>query len=617
MDTPTQLSCPSCGYTRPLPKYLTDGHVACPNCRTPLVHSRGADAHDLLELIECDLFTLSAKMADSLASPKAESIVREMAEGHSCEELIEALDWTQREQIEDATLLSLCGCCVSRVIESVMADGVVMDEEIALANQVCRPIADLFAAHFAVYAPFTGLALPTTREFFRTFQNDQRWFGGGADSEPDIVAGILCGAATVASGDQAIIDGFELLFETVAMRILAVDGITEEEEATFLRFKDQAKAIRELIDIHMSRASKSKKPDLKRQVEKSSSRVTFDIASQALAELNGLVGVAGVKKDVQRLMGYLTVQKARKKHKCRDAAQPLHFVFTGNPGTGKTTVAQLIGKILYGSKMLSSPKIAEYDGRKLLGRSPSETALKTDAAFRAASGGILFLEDLCSLASGAGSSAGSHSDEAVSALLARMEGDGDRTVVVLAGKKAPMAEFLTANPDLESRLTRSFHFDDYAVADMCRIFERFCIADDNSLTPNARAYVFLHFSLVHERRDENFANARVVRRSYEDAIVYRKQRLAARAGEPTPEQLKLIEGSDIISSSIHESELRSRDVSFSKWEAECPSCHRTSHSGVANLGRRVNCKCSASFVFPWWNLDRSSIPGLTAVAAQR
>jgi hypothetical protein len=612
MDVPSQLCCPTCGYSRPMPKYLTDVHIACPNCHTPLVRSRGgADHHDLLELIECDLFTLSSKIANSLKAPRAETIVREMAQGHTCEALIESLDWTDHEQIEETTLLSLFGCCVSRIIESIMADDVVMDDEVVLAHQLCRPIADLFAAHFDDYAPFTDLTVPMTREFFSTFQNDQRWFAGSPESEPDIVAGILCGAATVASGDQALMNGYELLFETVAMRILAVDGVTAEEEATFLRFKDHAKAIRELIDIHMRRqATKSRAPDPKRSIERSSSRLTFDMASQALAELNALVGIAGVKKEVQRLMGQLTVQKARQKHNCRGSSQPLHFAFTGNPGTGKTTVARLLSKILYGWKVLTSPKTVEQDARKLLGISPADTALKIDAAFKAAAGGMLFLEEPYLLSRSAAQAA-SAGDEAMSMLVKRMQDCGSQTVVVLAGQSAPMAEFLTAHPDLKSLMTRSIHFDDYEVADLCRIFEKFAVDDEYALTPNARAYAFLHFSLVHERRDANFGNARVVRRCYEDALSFRTERLAAKSSAPTPEQLKLLEGADIMSSSLYESELRSRDVSSSKWEAECPGCHRTSQSGVANLGRRVTCKCGASFVFPWWNLVRSSIPGLT------
>jgi len=613
MDVAAQLCCPTCGYSRPQPKYVEGGRFNCPNCRTALISTQGADIHDLFELIERDLFTLSAKIAKSLKSPKAEKTVREMSQGHSCEGLIDSLDWSDHEKIESTTLFSLCGCCVSRIVESIMADGVVMDDEVIIANHLCRPIADLFASRFDAYAPFADLTVEKTRDFLTTFPNDVSWFGGSADSEPDIVAGILCGAATATTGDKGIVDGFELLFETVAMRILAVDGITSEEEALILRFKDQAKAIRELIEIHMrdSTLSKSRISEPIRQADKAAATPTFDTASKALAELNGLVGLATVKKEIQRLMSFLTVQKARQKHGCHASLQSLHFVFLGNPGTGKTTVAALLSRILFGFGYLPMPKVVECDGGKLLGKSPSETAAKTDAIIKSASGGVLIVNELYLLASGRGPLAGAHCDEAIAALLRRMANERERLVVIIAGQPALMESFLAANPDVKERFARSLSFDDYTVADLCRIFERICVENEYSLTPNARAYAFLHFSMVRQRHEGAFENARVVRNSYESALSFQEERLTARSVPASLEQERQLEGVDILTSSVYETELRSIDLSSSKWNAECPECHRPMQAGVANLGRRVSCKCGGSFIFPWWNPVQSSIPGLT------
>lgn len=614
MDVASQLCCPTCGYSRPQPKYVDGGRFSCPNCRTTLVSIQGADNHDLFELIERDLFTLSAKIAKALKSPKAEKIVREMSQGHSCEGLIESVEWSDPEKVEGTTLLALCGCCVSRIVESIMADGVVMDDELIIANQLCRPIADLFASRFDAYALFADLTMEKTREFLTAFESDSSWFGGSPDSEPDIVAGILCGAATATTGDQGIVDGFELLFETVAMRILAVDGITSEEEALFLRFKDQAKAIRELIEIYTreSMAPGSRGAEQARPVAKIVATATFDTASKALAELNGLVGLTTVKKEIQRLMSFLTVQKARQKYGCQGSSQSLHFVFAGNPGTGKTTVARLLGQILFGCGLISSAKVVECDRGKLVGASLGETAIKSEAVIQSADGGVLYIEEPYLLASGRGSAGAAQSEAAFDRLLKRMDNDRDPLVVIIAGNLAQMDNFLTSNPRLKSRFSRSISFADYTVADMCRIFERICIENDYSLTPNSRAYLFLHFNLVRQCHEGPFENARVVRNTFDSALSFQNERLAARAVPASNEVARQLEGVDILNSSTHESEIRSTNLSMSKWDGECPECHRPMQMGIANLGKRVLCKCGSSFIFPWWNPVQSSIPGLSS-----
>jgi hypothetical protein len=608
MNTASQLCCPTCGYSRPLPTSVTGGQFNCPNCRTPLVSSSGGNHQDLFELIERDLFTLSAKIAKALKSAKAERIVRDMSQGHSCESLIASLDWSNFEQVERMTLYALCGCCISRIIESIMADGVVQDDEVILANHLCRPMADLFASRFDRYASYSSLTVEKTQEFLDAFQKDGNWYGGSPDSEADIVTGILTGAATVATADQGIIDAYELLFETVAMRILAVDGVTAEEEAALESFRDRTKAVRELIEIHAREyaATNSRSSDHGRSADKAVATATFDTASKALAEINALIGLAEVKKEIQRLMTYLTIHRARQKHGCHDASQGLHFVFAGNPGTGKSTVAKLLCRILFGFGMLSSAKVVECDRRKLLGSAPGESAKKMDAIVQSAMGGVLVINEPNLLLSGRGTAA--QGEEAIHALLKRME-TGPFSVI-LAGQTGLMDGLLAANAGLKGRFTRTIAFEDYTVAELCRIFEKFCIENDYSLTSNARAYAFLHFSMVYENREQPFGNARLVKESFENAVSFQGERLSLRAVAASLEKTQQLEGVDITTSSLFEADLRSKDVSQSKWEGECPECHKMQQAGVSNLGRRFTCKCGCSFTFPWWNLVRSSIPGL-------
>ncbi|MCZ2340766.1 MAG: AAA family ATPase [Bacteroidales bacterium] len=335
-----------------------------------------------------------------------------------------------------------------------------------------------------------------------------------------------------------------------------------------------------------------------------------DVLREALEELDVLTGLPAVKAEVKRLTNFLTVQQERRRHGLKDANQTLHFVFTGNPGTGKTTVARILAKILHGFGLLRSSKLVETDRTGLVGGYVGQTAIKTDEVVRSALDGVLFIDEAYSLSAAAGSN--DFGKEVIDTLLKRMEDNRERLSVVVAGYTKPMQEFLRTNPGLQSRFTRFIHFDDYSVPDLCRIFDSSCRSSEYMLTPEACARAYLLFAVAHSQRDERFGNARFVRNVYEQVVSQHSDRLARAAAGIDKAALVSIDGRDVPQFSDHGFDPRGINFAESRWEVACPGCGKESKAGFKFLGQRVTCKCGQKFVFSWWCPVPESIPGVPA-----
>ena len=223
---------------------------------------------------------------------------------------------------------------------------------------------------------------------------------------------------------------------------------------------------------------------------------------------------------------------------------------------------------------------------------------------------MLFIDEAYSL-SGDEFGRDMYGQEAIDQLLKRMEDFRERLVVIVAGYPAPMGKFLRSNPGLESRFTRFIQFDDYQIADLCRIFDKFIRSAEYVITPIGRAMAAR--SPWPDRRDERFGNGRFVRNVFENALSLHSERVDGLShAEITKEALMTLDGPDIPFDSIPGFNPGDVELQEAKWEAECPACGLISMFGVAMLGGEVACNCGNHFICPWWSLISDTVKGVPA-----
>ena len=263
--------------------------------------------------------------------------------------------------------------------------------------------------------------------------------------------------------------------------------------------------------------------------------------AEALAELEELTGLDSVKEEVKSLANLLRIQGLRKRRGLPAVPVSLHTVFTGNPGTGKTSVARIYARILRGLGLISKGHLVETDRSGLVAGYMGQTAEKVDAVVQSALDGILFIDEAYSLA---GDDSSDYGREAISTLLSRMENHRDRLVVVVAGYGDEMDGFLDANPGLRSRFPRKWEFPDYSADEMVDIFGRLCAKHRLELEAGAREAVARRAQEALQADDPQLGNARFVRNLFESAISNQADRLA-QVPNPTDSELQTLTDSDI------------------------------------------------------------------------
>lgn len=236
---------------------------------------------------------------------------------------------------------------------------------------------------------------------------------------------------------------------------------------------------------------------------------------ELLDQLHSLCGMELVKKEVQQQMARVRMQKLRQERGKRQDPVSLHMAFLGNPGTGKTTVARLMGQLYHAMGVLSRGQLVEVDRSGLVAEYIGHTEKKTQSAINRAMGGVLFVDEAYALAGRGDSDFGR---EAIEVLLKNMEDRREDLMVIVAGYPTEMKAFLRSNPGLESRFKTVVHFDDYTGPELLEIFRSFCEKNDYILTPQADAFALDYFQTLYARRSANFGNARDVRNFYEWAL---------------------------------------------------------------------------------------------------
>ncbi len=243
-----------------------------------------------------------------------------------------------------------------------------------------------------------------------------------------------------------------------------------------------------------------------------------------LRELNALIGLAGVKQEVSRLVHLHAL--ARRREDAGLSAPPMarHLVFAGPPGTGKTTVARLYGKILAALGVLRTGQVVEVARADLVAQYVGATALKTTERFEQACGGVLFIDEAYTLSTGSSGNGPDFGKEAIDTLVKLMEDRRDDVVVIVAGYSSEMQQFLSSNVGLASRFSRTVEFENYSPAELVQIMELICQAHSYALEHETRSLLAMYFEKM--PRDATFGNGRAVRKIFEDMVGRQAARLS-------------------------------------------------------------------------------------------
>ena len=337
------------------------------------------------------------------------------------------------------------------------------------------------------------------------------------------------------SCDSNFRDKYLVLLYRWASIVAHADGSLTEKEKQWLA---------ELVRI---RSEKGVKPKPASEISPSVEETTIEEpavsapSGDPLRDLKGMIGLNSVKEEIEALYSFVKVQQMRQNSGMRTSSVSYHCVFTGNPGTGKTTVARIVAGIYRDLGILQKGHLVETDRSGLVAEYVGQTAVKTNAIIDSALDGVLFIDEAYSLSEGA---AGDYGKEAITTLLKRMEDDRSRLVVILAGYSNEMKSFIDSNPGLQSRFNRYIDFPDYTPKELFDIFMSCAEKDEYLLTDDAKEKLQKLIEKAVAEKDSNFGNGRFIRNLFEKTIQNQAIRIS-KAETVTNEILGQIIASDI------------------------------------------------------------------------
>jgi len=312
-----------------------------------------------------------------------------------------------------------------------------------------------------------------------------------------------------------------------------------DDVSEFLNFKREEEGEDSVFKRGEGRVGRRRGDKAQDEIEKSLDELIY--------ELQALTGLSSVKEDVMHLINIIKVRRLRELKGLKRIDMSFHLVFTGNPGTGKTTIARLLAKIYKQLGLVSKGQFIEVDRSGLVDHYAGGTAIKTTNVINKAIGGILFIDEAYTLTHNKES--GDYGQEAVDTLLKRMEDDRDDFIVVVAGYTHEMTDFINSNPGLKSRFNKYIYFPDYTTSELMEIFKYMCSSHDYVLTPSAETMAETYLRGMTEAKKENFANARLVRNYFERCVDRQSTRIV-QDKNITDEDLVTFVREDMIDSTV-------------------------------------------------------------------
>ncbi|MCR5210136.1 MAG: AAA family ATPase [Lachnospiraceae bacterium] len=354
-----------------------------------------------------------------------------------------------------------------------------------------------------------GCFLRRVPETVRLVAEKERFDRGGA---PGI---LLCtrefARAFEQAGNVAIgCNGSRMRYETDALDSYInnmLNYVREEEKKTPEPVKQNSSVVAGDFDIRLENTREAKLEEL-------------------LKEVDSMIGLESVKKDIHDLVNFIRIKQLRESRGFEIPIMSMHLVFTGNPGTGKTTIARKIGEIYKVLGVLETGQLIETDRAGMVSGYMGQTAAKVESIVEKARGGILFIDEAYTLVSGADNDYG---QEAVDTLLKLMEDHRDDLIVIVAGYPEPMERFLNSNPGLRSRFNKYIVFENYSHNELYEIFKKFCDSNDYRFAPELHETILQHIQDLIISKGDKFANGREIRNYFEKVITKQANRIVAQS----------------------------------------------------------------------------------------
>jgi hypothetical protein len=386
-------------------------------------------------------------------------------------------------------------------------------------------------------------------------------FSGEGSASPEKFFESVLDTLTKLALPSQVLEYFDFIVRDCCDALMKIDGVVSAKDTRFMHYLDMQ------LKVCTSRLLGNPSAD---------GLQTMETLGDVLKDLDELIGIETVKGKIRETTNFARVQQMRVSQGMRIIPTSYHSVYTGNPGTGKTTVARLMGRIYRSLGVLKKGHVVECDRSSLVAEYVGQTAVKTNAIIDSALDGILFIDEAYSLAK-------EHQDygqEAIETLLKRMEDSRDRLIVIVAGYPEEMNNFINSNPGLHSRFTRFVEFPDYSPQELCRIFSLLCRKNGLRYSAGFRERLLHHFHHLHMGRTENFGNARLVRNSFEEVIVAQANRLAPME-RITPQMLSVLDETDLQTPFLNR--ISSFIGSKGNYVVSCPHC-RSIYEWMPSLG---------------------------------